>query len=71
MTDETKSNVVNIEDFRALEDVAKIRLGATSVVFAAVLPDGSMMTFIPDEIWDINLVYIIQTLSDRRKERLQ
>jgi hypothetical protein len=64
------NNVVDLDDYRDLEEIIKTRLGAHHVVVAAVMPDGNYLTFIPSEIFDMDLVYLIQTLSDRRKDRL-
>lgn len=65
------SNVINMDDYRLLEDIIKQRLGATHVVVSAVLEDGTFSSFVPGELPDIDFVYIIQTLKDRRNERLR
>lgn len=64
------AKVFTLDDYRALEEIIKIRMNANHVVIATVNKDGTMGTFIPGDIMDIDLVYLIQTLSDRRKERL-
>jgi len=64
-------NVIDIDDYRAIEDIAKIRLRAKNVIFVGELEDGNFISFIPDEVLDIDLVYMIQTLKDRRSMRLQ
>lgn len=64
------SDVVSLDDYRELHDVVKNRLGAEHVVIGAILKDGNFLSYIPQEIMDIELVYLIQTLNDRRRERL-
>jgi hypothetical protein len=64
------SNVISLDDYREIHDVVKNRLGADYVVIGGILKDGNFLTYIPTEITDIELVYLIQTLNDRRKERL-
>jgi hypothetical protein len=64
-------NVVMLDEYRKLEDIVKVRLGAVNVVFSAELKCGDILTFIPDELTDINLVYMIQTLKDRRANRVE
>ena len=66
-----ESNVAVLDDYRAVEEVVKLRLGAVNVVFCAELPEGEILTYIPHELLDINLVYMIQTLKDRRRLRLE
>jgi len=65
------NNVVNLDDHRAIEDVVKQRIGARHVVFAALHEDGTLHTYIPENVSDIWLCYMIQTLQDRRNARLQ
>lgn len=67
----SEDNVINIDDVRYAEDVVKQRFGAEHVVIAAVLKNGEFQTFIPTEISDIELVYIIETLKDRRALRVK
>lgn len=64
------SDVIDINDYKNLEDIVKQRLNAKAVVICATLDDGSFITFVPD-MPDIDLVYTIQTLNDRRNARLQ
>ena len=63
-------NVVNLDDYRALEDVIMQRLGADSVIVCAVYNNGQIGTFVPVEMDDLLLVYVIQTLKDRRTARV-
>lgn len=65
------AKVVELDSYRSIEEIVKQRLGATHVVFGAVLPDGQFMTFIPTEIYDMELVYLIKTFEDRRSQRLE
>jgi hypothetical protein len=65
------SNIVNLDDYRKIEDILKLRLGAKSVIFCAELENGDIATYVPHELLDITLVYMIQTIKDRRTARLQ
>lgn len=66
-----ENNVVTLDDYRAIEDLVMKRLGAKSVVFSAELENGDICTYIPSELMDVTLVYMIQTLTDRRTLRFQ
>lgn len=65
------NDIISLDDYRNLEDVIKNRLGAKQVVVCATLESGDFLTFIPSDLMDIDLVYMIQNLKDRRNERLQ
>ena len=65
-----KSNVVELDEYRRVEDLIKLRLGAINVVISAELRDGQILTYIPTNLLDINLVYMIQNLKDRREGRV-
>lgn len=67
---ETEENVVTLDDYRRVEDIVKQRLGATHILFSAELPTGEILTYIPHELLDVTLVYMIQTLKDRRAARV-
>lgn len=62
--------VVNLDHHREIEALVKSRLGAHHVIMCAQMIDGTVMTYIPEEIGDKDLVYLIQTLQDLRDERL-
>ena len=64
------SKVKNIDDYRSIEDYIKLRTGAKSVVIGLVFDEGNLSTYIPD-MADIDLVYAIQTLKDRRKQLME
>lgn len=63
------SNSVPIDPYRNIKLRLKKELGAKVIVVNAVLEDDSIMTFIDENISDIELVYIIQCLKDRRDIR--
>lgn len=61
----TVSNVKNIEDYKPLEQIICERLGCDKI--ALVTYDGdNVMTWVSDATVDIELVYMIQSLKDRR-----
>ena len=62
--------VVNLDAHREIEALVKSRLGAAHVVMSAQMLDGTVLTYIPEEIGDKDLVYLIQTLHDLRQARL-
>lgn len=63
-------NVVELDEYRACEDVVKRRMGAKFCIFSAELENGDIATYIPHDLSDMVLVYMIQTLQDRRIARL-
>ena len=62
--------VEEMDNFRSLEDIIKQRLNGTSVILGVVNKDGNFITYIDPEIDDLNLVYLIKCLEDRRVMRL-
>jgi hypothetical protein len=60
----------NLDEHREIESLVKLRLGARHVIICAELLDGSPLTYIPEEIGDKDLVYLIETLRDLRQMRL-
>lgn len=64
----TESNVIQLDDFRPIEKILKDRLEAKHIIICTVRLDGMMSTYIEEDISDIDLVYLIQTLKDRRDE---
>lgn len=66
-----RSNVVELDEYRAIEDIVKKRLGARHIIFSAELETGEILTYMPHELLDITLVYMIQTFKDRRMMRLE
>lgn len=64
-------NVVSLDDYRRLEDIVKRELQCEHVVFLGVSKDGLYPSYIPHEMLDIDLVYLIQILVDRRIARLE
>jgi hypothetical protein len=67
MIDDT---VVELDEYRNVEDIVKRRLGGVNVVFCVQFENGDIGTFVPSELEDITLVYMIQTLKDRRQMRV-
>lgn len=63
------SNVVNISDRKDVVDIVRERLEAEHVVICFVDKDGMIAAHISDDTTDINLVYMIQTLTDLRRIR--
>jgi len=60
------ADIKSMDDYRDIEDVVKRRFNGEHVVFGVVLKDGKLLTYIPPDVADITLVYLIQTLKDRR-----
>lgn len=60
------SKVVNLDDFRALEDLISQRLGTDKIVIAVIDDTDTVSSYISDSLKDIELVYINKTLSERR-----
>lgn len=65
-----RSNVVSMDDYRAIEDVVKRKLGARNIIFSAEMESGEILTYLPHDLLDITLVYMIQTFKDRRDARV-
>lgn len=61
--------VFELDKIQRLETIFKREFGATSFILAFYDGSGLLHTYIPDEIIDIDLVYLIQTLADRRQAR--
>lgn len=66
----TEAEIINLDDYRLVEDIVKQRLGAVNLIFSAEMPNGEILTYIPHQLSDINLVYMIQTFTDRRTGRV-
>lgn len=64
------SNVVTLDDYRAMEDIVKRELQCETVILIGVNKD-EVTTYISNEMRDIDLVYAIQTVKDRRQLRLE
>ena len=63
--------VVDIDTQRRLQDIVKRDLGSSDFVFAVILEDGTTISYFPDEIEDMKLSYLIETLSERiRKQNI-
>lgn len=62
------NNVISLDEFKKIENVLKEKLKAKHIVICAVRDDGLMSTYIEEDITDIDLVYMIQILQDRRRE---
>jgi len=76
MTEESKeaeSNVKNIDDYRSLCEIIGNELrkefDTDEFMFAVKMPDGNFATYIARHMLDIDTVYGIQTLRDRRHLR--
>lgn len=70
MTIPNQARVLNMEDFRDIEDLVRMRLHCDHIVIAGTLGDGTNVSYISDELSDKDLVYLIQTLIDLRQVRL-
>ena len=63
--DKPVDNVINIDEYRPLVDIISTRLGTNNIVLS-VIEDGTVTSYIAEELNDIELVYINKTLSERR-----
>ena len=63
-------NVVNLDEHREVASFVAAKLGANRIIFCAEMPDGTNLTYIPEEMTDMELVYAIQMLQDLRQARL-
>lgn len=64
------NNVVALDNYRKLEDIIKERLKVEEVVVLGDCGDGNFLSFVPNSISDLSLVYMIQTLKDIRQRRM-
>lgn len=64
------TKVINMSDYKTLEDLVRERLDAKTIVIAGVLSDDTSRVYIDPDMTDIDLVYLIQTLQDLRARRL-
>ena len=63
-----KTKVVDIEQGRSLENLIKERLGCKEIIFAGILENGNFISYYSGGISDVDFVYLIQILKDRRDE---
>jgi hypothetical protein len=65
------NNVINIDKFKSCEQIIKQRLQADGIVVCTADNLGGINVYISEELPDMELVYMIQTLQDLRQRRLQ
>lgn len=61
-----EDNVVNIFDKKSLETIVQNRVGNKFVI--AVINEDGCQTYISEELTDMELCYIVDTLDERRRK---
>lgn len=67
----TENNLIELDNYRSVEDIVKRRLDSDYVVICYITKDGLFGTFIPSTITDIDLTYMIDCLIERKRTRLE
>jgi hypothetical protein len=64
------TNILNFNKVQSIGDVIKKETGCEQYIVVAI-KEGELHTYISDTVVDIDLVYAIQTLKDRRFMRMR
>lgn len=62
-----KAKVLDLDKRRALHPIITRELGTDEYVIAANVGEDKVLTYIPDSLTDVDLVYLIKCLEDRRR----
>lgn len=58
------SNVISIEDFKAIEEIVKSRVGDKFVI--AYMDGNDCYTYLSESLTDMEVCYIADTINERR-----
>lgn len=66
--DEQKTNVINLDDYRGLEEIVRRQFGSEKFVFAVINEEfGTVTSYISPDNSDLESCYLIDSLKETRR----
>jgi hypothetical protein len=63
------TKIVELDDYRFLHELIENRFKSKKFALGIYLEDGNLATYFDDDLTDLELCYLIQTLQDRRNAK--